>query len=122
MKKISGSTLYVKSIFPGIWFGLLAIFFFLGLLFWLISGTAQELIKALFLFGLMGVFGYIFFHKITEDLADEVYDEGESLLFRKGSEEQRVKFEEINKIRLGFRRPQETIVLHFRTEGALGKN
>jgi hypothetical protein len=32
MKKISGSTLYFKKIFPTVWFGFLAIFFVVSLL------------------------------------------------------------------------------------------
>ena len=86
MKKLtSKSTFFNKKVFPLFWFGFLGVFFLTSLL-----GHLEEngppvmfLIAPLF----MAIFGYFIMKKYVFDLADEVYDEGESLLFRKKGKE-----------------------------------
>ncbi len=117
MKKISGSTFYFKKLFPTLWFGFLAIFFVTSLS----AGAAEEPIMFLVMPVFMGLFGYFFFKKMLWDLADEVYDEGESLLFRKGNKEQRVHLKEIINISYAQFNSPERVVLQVRSDGAIGK-
>ncbi len=117
MKKISGSTFYFKKVFPSIWFGFLVFFLFVSLA----SGAAEESIMFLAVPVLMAVFGFFFFKKLLWDLADEVYDEGESLLFRRGGKEQRVQLQDIINISYSQMNSPKRVVLQVRTEGAIGK-
>ncbi len=43
----------------------------------------------------IALLGYFFMKKLVFDLSDAIYDEGDSLLFRFGRKEVRVKLEEI---------------------------
>lgn len=117
MKKISGSTFYFKKLFPSVWFGFLA--------FFVINGASSGVMSGSFMFvvvpALMAVFGFIFFKKLLWDLADEVYGEGDSLLFRKGSKEQRVFLKDIVNIRHAPMQSPERVVIQVRSGGAIGK-
>ena len=87
MKKISSRfTVFHKRLFPVLWFGFLAVFVAIG-----IFGGALEM-PLLFLFFplLMALIGFILMKKFVWDLADEVYDDGEFLLVRNRSEEDRI--------------------------------
>lgn len=117
MKKISGSTFYFKKFFPSIWFGFLAFFMSASLL----GGAVGESVMFLMVPVFMAVFGFFFFKNFVWDLADEVYDEGEALLFRKGVKEQRVRLRDIINISYGHMNSPERVVLQIRTEGAIGK-
>ncbi|WP_444907563.1 hypothetical protein ACJJIR_05345 [Microbulbifer sp. SSSA008] len=117
MKKISGSTFYFKKLFPSIWFGFLSFFLVTSLA----AGAAQESIMFLVVPVIMAVFGFFFFKKLLWDLADEVYDEGDSLLFRKGGQEQRVLLKDIINISYAQMSSPERVVLQIRSDGAIGK-
>jgi hypothetical protein len=117
MKKISGSTFYFKKLFPSIWFGFLAFFLITSLA----AGAANESLMFLVVPVFMAVFGFFFFKKKLWDLADEVYDEGESLLFRKGGKEQRVQLKDIINISYAQMNSPERVVLQVRSDGAIGK-
>jgi hypothetical protein len=54
-------------------------------------------------------------------LADEVYDEGESLLFRKGSKKQRVQLKDIINVSYAQMNSPERVVIQVRTGGEIGK-
>jgi hypothetical protein len=117
MKKISGSTFYFKKLFPAVWFGFLAFFFITSLLSGAMSESPMFLVVPIF----MAVFAFVFFKKLLWDLADEVYDEGESLLFRKGGKEQRVLLKDIINISYAQMNSPERVVLQVRSDGAIGK-
>lgn len=117
MKRISGSTFYFKKLFPTVWFGFLAFFLVTALM----SGASKESFIFLAAPIFMAAFGYFLFKKMLWDLADEVYDEGDSLLFRKDGKEQRVKLNEIVNISHAPMSSPERIVLQVRHEGAIGK-
>ncbi len=92
MNKISSRfTVFHKLVFPVFWFGFLAVFVAIG-----IFGGALEM-PLLFLFFplLMALIGFILMKKLVWDLADEVYDDGEFLLVRKRSEEDRIALSNI---------------------------
>jgi len=117
MKKISGSTFYFKKLFPSVWFGFLAVF--------IISAASSGAMNESFMFMVvptfMAIFGFIFFKKVLWDLADEVYDQGESLLFRKGGKEQKIYLKDIINISHAQMQSPERVVVQFRSEGAIGK-
>ena len=117
MKKISGSTFYFKKLFPSIWFGFLAFFLVTSVA----SGAPNESLMFLVVPIFMAIFGFFFFKKILWDLADEVYDEGKSLLFRKSGKEQRVLLKDIINISYAQMSSPERVVLQVRSEGAIGK-
>ncbi len=118
MKKISGSTFYFKKLFPTFWFGFLG--FFLVVSFFVSDGN-EESIPFLIVPAMMGVFGFFLFKKLVWDLADEVYDHGDSLEFRKGGRIQRVNLTDIVNIDYAGMRSPERVVIHTRTEGPIGK-
>ncbi|TKB47412.1 hypothetical protein [Thalassotalea mangrovi] len=115
MKKISGSTFYFKKLFPTVWFGFLFIFFITSLS----SGASQESLMFLIMPIFMAGFGFILFKKLVWDLADEVIDLGDHLLFKKGSKEQRVYFKDMININHQMSSP-EKITIHTRETGAIG--
>ena len=116
MKKISGSTFYFKKVFPTIWFGFLAFFMFTSFSAGAMKESFMFLVAPLF----MAVLGFLFFKKNLWDLADEVYDEGDSLLFHMSGKEQRVKLNEIININHTQMGSPERVVLKVRTGGAIG--
>ncbi|HET8648615.1 MAG TPA: hypothetical protein VFL95_01125 [Gemmatimonadales bacterium] len=84
MTKISSNlTLVQKRIFPGCWFGFLTLFVVAGLL----RGAERENIGFLIVPVVMAAFGYQLMKTMVWNLADEVYDCGDSLLIRKGGEQ-----------------------------------
>ena len=115
MKKISGSTFYFKKLFPAVWFGFLGFIIIMSVL----SGTASpmSIIAPL----IMAAFGYALFKNLVWDLADEVYDIGDELIFRKGGKEQRVNLTDIININYTHMSSPERVVLHVRSEGPIGK-
>ena len=117
-EKISGSTFYFKKLFPTMWFGFICIFVIVVTLF----GAASESIMFLITPAFMAVFGFVLFRKLVWDLADEVYDEGDSLLFRKGGIEQRVYFKNVLNINHVQMNSPERIVLQLRSGGPIGKD
>ena len=114
MKKISGSTLYFKRIFPTLWFGVLGVIVLVPLL----SGNAPGVMLLVPI--LMIVLGYFLFKKLVWDLVDEAYDCGDALLFRKGSLEQKVKLDEIINIDYAHMSAPERVTVHSRNRGPIG--
>lgn len=85
-----------------------------------IQGKGPEIM--LFLVPLsMAVFGYYIMKKLVFDLIDEVYDEGQSLLFKNGGKEVRVNLVEIKNVSYttAVNPPRVTVSLRYETE--LGK-
>lgn len=92
MKKISSkSTFLSKKLFPLFWFGFLAIFMFQAVM----DGTVQQDPMFLVMPCVMAVFGVVLMKKLVWDLADEVYDCGDSLLVKNGGKEERVPLSNI---------------------------
>lgn len=85
MKKISGSTLWVKVILPPIVYGALLIANF--------AHGIPGLWGCLYLLALLALVTYTF--KKVWRLCDEVHDYGTYLIFRRGKKHQRVTFDEI---------------------------
>ena len=115
MTKISGSTFYFKKAFPTAWFGVLT--FMAAALIVLGNASIVFLLALLFMAG----FGFAIFKKLVWDLADEVYDHGDFLVFKKNGASQSVRFEEIININHNPMMSPERIILSLRIPGPLGK-
>lgn len=120
MRRISSrTTFFNKRVFPVIWFGIVAFVFLAPLL-----GTKTKSgSPAGFLFVpiLLAVFGYIMMKKFIFDLADEVFDDGNSLVVRFGSEEESIPLAEIINISYTYLSNPSRVTLTLRTPGRFGK-
>lgn len=98
MKRISSSwTFFYKRIFPILWFGFCLVFLVLPLLGIPISGRSPP--GPFFVApAIMIVVGFVIMRKLIFDLADQVWDEGHSLLVRNHGEEQRIAFADIKNV------------------------
>jgi hypothetical protein len=67
------------------------------------------------------LFGYFLFERIAWDLADEVVDLQDALVFRKGTQEQLVKLSDIVNISYLHMHSPERVVVFSRVSGPLGK-
>jgi hypothetical protein len=98
MRLISSKmTFFNKRVFPAIWFGFLAVFIGLALF----SGAARSpasLLPVLIAPAIMIVFGYVIMKKLVFDLADEVWDDGDSLVVKNNGQEQRIALSDIKNV------------------------
>lgn len=118
MKKLSSkSTFFNKKVFPTIWFGFLA--------FFVISSQFESgkngpgpmfIIMPIF----MAVFGYFIMKNLVFDLIDEVYDEGDSLLFKNSDKEVRISLRDIKNVSYQTMMNPPKVTLSLRHETDLG--
>jgi hypothetical protein len=120
MQRISSrTTFFNKRVFPLIWFGFVVIL--------LIAPLLGQKPKGGFPFVFlivpvcMGLFGYFLMKKLVFDLADEVFDDGDSLVVRFGSEEERIPLSEISNISYSHMTNPPRVTLTLRTPGRFGK-
>jgi hypothetical protein len=120
MQRISSrGTFFTKRVFPVVWFGFLAAFV-IGSILGKKSGNGLSLgsfIVPVF----MGIFGYFVMKKLVFDLADEVFDDGDSLVVRFGSEEERIPLSQIINISYSYMSNPSRVTLTLRTPGRFGK-
>jgi len=118
MKKISGSTFLHKKIVPAFFFVFLAFFVMVPLL----SGEDDVPHIVIIVFPLiMAIFVYKLFKNMVWDLVDEVYDNGEELVFRNGSKEQRVPLRDIINVSYSRMSSPERVEVLVRNGGPLGR-
>lgn len=121
VKKISSGMLVItKKIFPVAWFGFLAFFFF-TVVFARHGKAAMPLMPFLLVPTLMAIFGFFLMKKLVWDLADEVYDGGDFLLIRKGSEEERVELSNIMNVSASMLVNPPRVTLRLVTPGIFGQ-
>lgn len=114
LKRISKLSVLLKWVFPILWFVMLAVFTIVGVM----NDRTHPL--AFIAPAFMALFGLFVMKKFVWDLADEVFDGGDHLLFRKGSLEQKVYLNDIVNIEhMAMSSPPRVTVL-CRTPGALG--
>ena len=116
MIKISKNTFFDKKLFPSIWFSFLGIFLVASFSSSNLKGAA---IGAFFVL-LMAAFGFFLYRKLIWELADEVFDRGDALVFRKGKSEQIVKLTEIINIEYSHLVSPERVTIYTRNPGPLG--
>ena len=115
----SRQTFFVKRVFPVLWFGTVVLSLAAG-----VAGVragkavpAPVFIVPLLLF----VVGYAVMRRLVHDLADEVFDEGDALRVRFGSDEERIALADI--INVGYTQfvnpPRITLTL--RQPGRFGR-
>jgi hypothetical protein len=98
MRKISSDwTFFYKRIFPIIWIGILGIVLF-AMLFVVPHPDPFSFIPAIFVPLLMMVIGFVLFKKLLFDLADEVFEDGDALVVKNGSREERIAFTDIKNV------------------------
>jgi len=112
-------TFFYKRVFPFVWFGFLAIFFAVALL----SDQARQDFDPVFLIGpvAMALFGWFIMRKFVFDLADEVVDNGDALVVRKGGEEARIPLADIINVDSATTTRPPRITLSLRTPGRFGR-
>jgi hypothetical protein len=121
-KRISSrNTFFLKRLFPPLWFGFLGLFV-LGALAGAPHGTRATPL-ALILVGpvIMMVLGYALLRRLVFDLADEVYDEGQALRVRRGSQEEHIALENIMNISYAGLTNPPRVTLTLRQPGPLGR-
>ena len=120
-KLSSNATFVYKRIFPIFWFGFLAMFLITGISFQsrIDENIGSFLLPFLVIPPVMAILGYFVFKALIFDLADEVTDEGDSLVVRKGAETVRVSLKAIMNVSHSSARP-ERITLFLRQPSSFG--
>jgi hypothetical protein len=121
MQRISSrSTFFSKRVFPIIWFGFLA---FIVLTMMRIKTAHNAHFSGGVFIGpvIMAIFGFYIMKKLVFDLADEVSDDGDALVVRFGSEEERIPLSEIMNVSYSYMSNPNRVTLTLRTPGRFGK-
>lgn len=84
---------------PAMWFAPLLIFLSFSIVAFIDEGGSIELLPYIVVPILMMAFGYILMKWYVNDIIDQVYDEGSTLLFVNAKEEVRVNLKEIVNVR-----------------------
>jgi hypothetical protein len=115
----SRNTVLLKRVFPIVWFGAIAIFVTTALAGLRTVRPVPVIILVVPVLVCIG--GYLVMRRLVFDLADEVYDEGDALRVRFGSEAERIPLANIiNVSYAGMTNPQR-ITLTLRTPGRFGR-
>jgi hypothetical protein len=89
----SRNTFFLKRVFPVLWFGMVVLSVAAGLAG---ARAGKAVPPPVFIVPLLlFVIGYVIMRKLVLDLADEVFDEGDALRVRFGSEEERIALTDI---------------------------
>jgi hypothetical protein len=117
MKRLtSRATYYQKKIFPVVWFGILGLIVCGAL----VTGVVKSGLGIIFILvpASMAAIGYVIMKKLVFDLIDEVYDEGETLLFREKGKEVRVNLADIKNVSYSWMMspPRVTLSIRYMTE------
>jgi hypothetical protein len=117
MQKISTKGIFfIKWVYPLVWLGFLA--FFAAMLF--TQGDYKENLIFLIVPFAMAVFGYFFMKKTVWNLADEVYDCGDSLLVRNRGTEEIIALSNILNISISKYSKSHEITLRLENPGMFG--
>jgi hypothetical protein len=92
-ERLSGSTFFMKRVFPMVWLGFLAVFAIVAL----VSGIhgQKDVLPLLLMPIAMIAFGIVLFKKLLWDLVDEVSLAGDVLIVRNGDIEERIRLADI---------------------------
>ena len=117
-KRISSQmTFFTKRIFPVMWFGFLSIWTIAAVVGVLFSDAPAPM---LLVPCVMAPIGILVMRHLVFDLADEVLDEGDSLVVRKGRVTERIRLAEIKNVSYsGFTNPRR-VTLTLRRKTRLG--
>ena len=101
MRRISSRlTFWYKRVFPAFWFGFLAIFIVLSVgIPWANSTPAAIPPVPFFVVPiLMTVGGYFVMKKLVFDLVDQAFDDGDTLVVKKGGRDDRIALSDIKNV------------------------
>lgn len=120
-KRISSrNTFFLKRIFPVLWFGIIALVLVAQLT--LIRHSDRPPPPVVFLApAILLLIGYFILRRLVFDLADAVYDEGDALRVRFGSEEERIPLADIINISCTTLTNPPRVTLTLRNPGRFGK-
>lgn len=119
MKRISSKVIFFyKLVFPIIWFGFIGSFIFIALFGERQKGNPDIMLLIIPVF--MAGFGYFIMRKLLFDLIDEVYDEGDSLLFKNRHKEVRIGLAEIKNVSYSPMVSPPRVTISLRTKTDLG--
>ena len=128
IKKISGSTFYEKKVIPTFWFGFCALYLVICFLVSFFANNDESFLNSLLIFSgnavgitIFAAIGYIAGIRSAWALVDEVYEDGDQLVFRKGRKEQHVNLRDIININYSQFRSPKRITIYTRSEGSIGK-
>ena len=120
MNRISSRwTFFTKRVFPTLWFGGVALFFFAG-----VAGMALgRTVPTVFLLQpvIMAAFGYFIMKNLVFDLVDEVWDAGSELVVKNKGREARVTLSDVVNVSYSVAMNPARVTLTLRQPTALGK-
>jgi hypothetical protein len=120
MRRISSQwTFFYKFVFPIIWFGFIIVFLIVAIFVPTRSGQGPS-IPALIVPIIMLVIGYALMKKLIFDLADEVWDDGDTLVVKKGGQEQRIALSDIKNVNYSTMSSPPRVVLSLRRPSVFG--
>jgi hypothetical protein len=120
MQRISSrSTFFMKRVFPVVWFGFLAFIFVVPFIAKK-SGNSPPIVFFI-MPAIMAAFGYFIIRKLVLDLADQVFDAGDSLVVRFGNDEERIPLSEIINVSYAYMMNPPRVTLTLRNAGRFGK-
>lgn len=118
MKRISSRSLvFMKTLFPLLWFGILGSV----LVSTIASRAYEQSFMVLAMPCLMAIFGFFLMRKLIWDLADEVYDKGDSLLVRFRGEEEEIPLSAIINVSVAVAMNPPRITLRLAAPGRFGQ-
>jgi len=116
MTNISTSTYFLKRVLPTVWFGIV----FVSVVTSFSSDGVS--IFGLFVSAILALGGYKAFNEYAWDLADEVHDHGNRLVFRKGKLEQTVMLNDIVNVSYSKNAHPQQVTVRVRKEGKIGRD
>lgn len=115
MQRLSSTTTwFYKRVFPGLWFGFLALFFAFALWGRWHPGTFQgEPPDVMFLVMplLMAAFGFVMFRRLVFDLVDEVWLDGDWLVLTDRDQKRRVALIDVVNVNTSSTNPRRITVM-----------
>jgi hypothetical protein len=120
MRRISSQwTFFCKFVFPVIWVGFLIVFLIVAVFVPARSGQSPP-IPALIVPVIMIGVGYTLMKKLIFNLADEVWDDGDTLVVKKGGQEQRIALSDIKNVNYSVMTSPPRVVLSLRRPSVFG--
>ncbi len=119
-RRISKSPFFYKRIFPVVWFGFLALFFFVAAGAAIAKRDFAAAAPAIVVPLVMAVFGFVLMKFLVFDLVDEVWDEGDSLIIRNGRRTIDVQLTEIINVNYSTATNPPRVTLMLREPSELG--
>jgi hypothetical protein len=120
MRRISSQwTFFYKFVFPIIWFGFLIVFVIVAVLVPTRSGQGLPIPALIVPIIMVGV-GYAMMKKLIFNLADEVWDDGNGLVVKKGGQEERIALGDIKNVNYSTMSSPPRVVLSLRRPSVFG--